>query len=313
MIERFVARRRPRWERLSQLLDHVRSLDVDDLDELAVLYRQTTGDLAVARRDFPHDRVTTFVNQLVTRGHAIIYREPPASIRRLRRFYSTDVPREFRAAWPYLLASAALFFVPLFAMAIAIIVAPDAAELVLPSSLVAEIKEGETWFDIELPRRSLAASFIMTNNIRVSLMALGGGMLGGLGTAASLIYNGVFIGGVAGALIAYGLADRLFGFVSPHGVIELSVIVVAGACGLMLGKAIVWPGLVPRSQALQTAGARSVRLLTALLPLLVVAGLIEGFVSPAHFAWQLKVLIGLATGIFLYTYLLRAGRRPDLR
>ena len=312
MIEGFVARRRGRWERLTALLDRVRSprhpASVDELDELAVLYRRTTGDLAIARRDFPNDRSTLFINQLVARAHAIIYRERPAPLRRLRRYFMAELPRDYRAAWPYLVASAALFFGPWIAMSVAIIVEPKVAELILPPSMLSEIKAGETWFNIELSQRSLASSFIMTNNIRVSLLALGGGMLAGLGTATALVYNGVFLGAVFGALIAYGLADKLFGFVSPHSAFELSTIVIAGACGLMLGRAIVWPGLQPRGLALQAAAARSVRLLTATLPLLVMAGLIEGFVSPAHFPWPFKVAIGLATGIALYSYLLLVGR-----
>jgi len=309
-----VSRRRGRWERLSALLDHAASprssLTVDELDELAALYRQATGDLAIARRDFPRDRVTSFVNQLVTRGHAIIYRQPPASLRRLRQFFTTDLPREYRAAWRYMLASAALFFGPLIAMTIAIIIAPDVAALVLPSSLLTEVKGGNTWFDFELSQRSLLASLIMTNNIRVCLIALGGGMLAGLGTVAALLSNGVHIGAVMGTLIAYGLADRLVGFVSAHGFLELSVIVISGGCGLMLGRAMVWPGLQARGQALQAAAGRAVRMVTGSLLLLVIAGLIEGFVSPANFAWQLKLAIGLVTGVALYAYLLLAGREP---
>src|SRR5436190_11005744 len=117
MIERFVARRRARWERLSELLDRAKSprrrLSVDELDELARLYRQTTGDLAIARRDFPDDRSTLFINQLVTRAHSILYREPPAPFSRLRRFFTLELPREYRSAWPYLAAAAAFFFGPL--------------------------------------------------------------------------------------------------------------------------------------------------------------------------------------------------------
>ena len=312
MIEGFVARRRGRWERLTALLDRVRSphqaASVDELDELATLYRRTTGDLAIARRDFPSDRATLFINQLVARAHAIIYRERPAPFRRLRRYFTFELPREYRAAWPYLVVSAALFFGPWLAISVAILIEPEVAALVLPATLLSEIKAGETLFDIPLSRRSLASSLIMTNNIRVALLALGGGMLAGLGTAAALIYNGVFLGAVFGALIAYGLADKLFGFVSPHSALELSTIVIAGGCGLMLGRSIVWPGLLPRGLALQSAAARSVRLLTATLPLLVIAGLIEGFISPAEFDLAYKVAIGIATGIVLYAYLLLVGR-----
>ena len=317
MIENFVARRRARWERLSALLDRANSarnpLTIAELDELARLYRRATGDLAVARRDFPTDRATQFVNQLVARAHSILYREPPAPWRRLRHFFTRELPQEYRAAWPYLLASAVFFLGPLLAIAIAIVVAPAVAELVLSPFLLDDIKAGETWFDIDLPRRSAAASFIMTNNIQVSFMALAGGMLAGLGTILALMYNGLHIGAVAGALIAYGLADRFVGFVSPHGFMELSVIVIAGACGLMLGRAIVWADLRPRGQAVAAAGVRSVRLLLGVLPFMVAAGVLEGFVSPVAFPWPYKVAIGLATAVIMYSYLLLVGRQFKVR
>ncbi|MBI4493191.1 MAG: stage II sporulation protein M [Chloroflexi bacterium] len=310
-----MAHRRLRWERLSALLDRASSarapLSVDELDELARLYRQVTGDLAVARRDFPDDQATLFVNQLVTRAHGIVYRDPPAPLSRLRRFFGHELPQEYRSAWPYLLASAGLFFGPLLAAALAILVAPGTAALMLPPGLLAEIKAGQTWFDANPAERSYLASFLMAHNIQVSFLALGGGMLAGVGTAAILVFNGLFIGAVAGALAAYGLGDRLVGFVSPHGFFELSVIVVAGGCGLMLGRAIVWPGLRTRGERLAEAGARSVRLLLGVLPFLAAAGLLEGFVSPSPFAWPFKLALGLATAVVLYGYLLLTGRpRP---
>lgn len=317
MIERFVARRRARWERLSALINRATSprsnLSVDELDELARLYRQVTGDLALARRDFPEDRATLFINQLVTRAHGVIYRDPPAPLSQLRRFFARELPQQYRSAWPYVAAAAALFFTPLVAAVIAILVAPDTAALILPPSLLAEIKDGHTWFDAEPATRSALAAFIMTNNIGVAFFALAGGMLAGVGTLAVLVYNGVHIGAIAGALAAYGLADRLVGFVSPHGFLELSVIVIAGGCGLMLGRAIVWPGLQTRGQALVEAGARSVRLLLGSLPFLAVAGLIEGFVSPAHFDWPFKLAIGVATAVVMYAYLLLVGRSTAAR
>ena len=121
---------------------------------------------------------------------------------------------------------------------------------------------------------------------------------------------GLHIGAVAGALIAYGLSDRLIGFVGPHGFLELSVIVIAGACGLMLGRAIVWADLRPRGQALAAAGGRSIRLLLGSLPFMVVAGLVEGFVFPTAFHWPFKLAIGLFTAVVMYSYFLLVGRTP---
>ena len=317
MIERFVAARRARWDRLASLLSRASSprggLSVEDLEELARLYRQTTSDLATARRNFPGDPSTVYVNQLVARGHAVIYREPAVPLSRIRRFFTRTLPAEYRGAWPYLVAAAALFFGPMVAALLAVAVSPDAATLFLPAAIIAEVKAGAEWLDIELPRRSLSASLIMTNNIQVSFSALAGGMLAGLGTVYILILNGLFIGSLMGAFVAYGLTTRLLWFVAPHGFLELSVIVIAGGCGLMLARAIVWPGLRPRSEALVEAGSRSVRLLLGILPFLLVAGLVEGFVSPADFAWQLKLAIGLFTAIVMYGYLLLVGRGYEPR
>lgn len=312
MIERFVSRRRARWERLGALLDRTASarqpLSIDELDELARLYRQTAADLAVARRDFPDDQTTLFLNQLLARAHGVVYRDPPAPLSRLRRFFVRELPREYRASWPYLAASAALFFVPLLTVALATILAPETAELIVPPGELELIKTGRTWFDWRLAARPLMASFIMTNNLTVSLYVLAGGTLAGIGTVLLLVYNGVLIGGVSGALIAYGLGAELVGFVSPHAFLELSVIVVAGASGLMLGRAMVWPGLQTRRDALVAAGERSARLLLGTLPFLIIAGLLEGFVSPAAFAWPFKLMIGLGTAILMYGYLLVLAR-----
>ena len=183
----------------------------------------------------------------------------------------------------------------------------------MPPFLLEDIKAGNTWFDIDLPKRSAAASFIMTNNIGVTFLAFGGGILAGVGTALALVYNGIHIGAVGGALVAYGLADRFVGFVSPHGFLELSVIVIAGACGLMLGRALVWADLRPRGQALAAAGRRSVLLLLGSVPFLVVAGFIEGFVSPAGFPWPFKLAIGVTTAVAMYGYFLLVGRTGTMR
>src|SRR5947209_5036963 len=270
-IERFVRRRQPRWERLSGLLERTvrrpgrAPLTVEELDELIRLYRHATTDLAVARRDYPGDRVVVFLNQLVTRAYGVIYHEPPVAASRIRRFFRRELPREYRSAWPFLVAAASLLFLPYLVMFAVVVVNPESAALIIPSGMIAEIKSGRTWFASPDVERPAVASFIMTHNVQVALTALGGGMLAGVGTVGILVFNGIEFGAVSGALVAYGLGDQLIGFVSPHGFLELSVVVIAGACGLMLGRAIIWPGLATRGDALSTAGGRSVRLLVGML------------------------------------------------
>src|SRR4051812_27092734 len=116
-IDRFVELRQPRWERLASLLERATSgrkvpLSIDELDELLRLYRLTTTDLALARREFPADRITVLLNQLVSRSYGYIYRDVPSPISQLRRFYGRELPRQYRSAWLFLVVAAALLFVP---------------------------------------------------------------------------------------------------------------------------------------------------------------------------------------------------------
>jgi uncharacterized membrane protein SpoIIM required for sporulation len=148
----------------------------------------------------------------------------------------------------------------------------------------------------------------MTNNIRVSFLAFAGGVLLGLLTVYVLIVNGLQIGGILGLCAQFGLADELLTFVVGHGVIELSVIFVAGGSGLQLGWALLRPGPYRRRDALVRAGRRAVRLVAGCVPLLIIAGLIEGFISPSALPATLKANVGLISGVLLYTYWLKAGK-----
>lgn len=312
MIERFVANRRSRWERLNLLLNRSRSarstLSVDELDEMARLYRHTTSDLAIARRDFPSDGATRYINELVARAYGQIYRDPPSPRAAIARFFRYELPREFRSAWPFIVASAALFFAPMFIALAVIMISPDTAEMLVPARILTLIKSGRHWFDIPDEQRSVMATYIMTNNIQVSFLALAGGMTAGLMTCWVLVSNGLSIGAISGALAAYGLGESLVWWIAGHGFLELSVIIISGGCGLMLGKAIIWPGLQPRRDVLSAAGIRSMRLLLGTLPFMALAGVIEGFFSPLTLHWTWKLAMGLSTGVLMYTYLLLVGR-----
>src|SRR5215203_5321548 len=269
MIERFVANRRARWDRLNTLLDRSRSarsrLSLDELDEMARLYRHTTSDLAIARRDFPSDGTTRYVNELVARAYGQIYRDPPSPRAAIARFFRYELPREYRSAWPFLLSAAALILIPLFVSLTVILLNHESAEVLVPARTLTLIKSGRHWFDIPDEQRSVMSTYIMTNNIQVSFLALAGGMTAGILTFWVLFTNGLNVGAISGALTA---------------------------CGLMLGKAILWPGLQSRRDTLSAAGIRSMRLLLGSLPFMVVAGIIEGFFSPLSLHWPWKLAMG---------------------
>jgi uncharacterized membrane protein SpoIIM required for sporulation len=126
--------------------------------------------------------------------------------------------------------------------------------------------------------------------------------------------NGIAIGGTFALTAHYGLAQQLWAFVAPHGVIELSVVFIAGGAGMMIGDSVLRPGLARRRDALADAARRAAHLMVGCVPLLVVAGTIEGFFSPSDAPDPLKYLVGLLTGALLYSYLLfsRPRVRPEV-
>lgn len=315
-VERFYQARQADWQELARLLDrgqqNMRLLSREEVLALSRLYRAATSDLALAQRDFPNHRVTTYLNQLVARGHALIYRDEPLALGRLRRFVTRGFPAAFRQTLPFTLAATLLFLLPALLAGAVAAWQPDAGRWILPAAaqeLIPLLEQRDLWTDIPIDERPYASSFIMQNNIQVAFLAFAGGVLAGVPTVLVMLTNGLLLGGVTGLAIHYGVGFELWTFVIGHGVIELSVICIAGGSGLMLGWAIVHPGWLSRRDALARASGRAVRLIIGCVPLLVLAGLIEGFISPNEaIPWPVKWGIGVLSGLALFGYLLFGGR-----
>ncbi len=315
MVDQWVLRRRDDWARLEILLDgSAKNRDPVTQEELGWRYRQASADLATARRDYPTEAATRYLNALVGRASRQVYGVRRDGVRAVWVFYAETFPRLFRATFRYTLAS---FLICLSAFLLAYIftfIRPSLAESFVPggSGVIDTIKQGKTWFDSDLDARPLEASFIMTNNIKVTLLCFAGGILAGIPTVLVLIQNGMQIGSIAGLTHVYGINGKLWAFVAAHGFLELSVIFISGGAGLLVARAVLRPGLRSRRIVIAEAGRTAVLLAFGCVPLLMVAGTLEGFVSPSGLPWFIKLAIGLTTGVLLYGYLLGAAREPRL-
>ena len=312
-LERFIESRRERWSELERLIAAarrrgLRSLSASEIERLGALYRRVTSDLAIARRDFPDEPIVRHLNDLAARAGFLIYRAEPVRTRRIREFFSSGFPRLFRANLRFTLAAFLIFALGFAWSYLRALSDPGFAELILPENVTEAVRKGEMWTEIPGYQRSLASSLIMTNNIQVSILAFALGISFGLGTAYVLLSNGIMIGAAAGLCQAYGLSLPLWSFVSPHGWIELSVVFIVSGAGLLIGYSLLSPGLLSRREALIEAAKKAVGLVVGCIPLLAVAGLIEGFISPSSLSPWVKIAIGPATAAALYSYLLIRGR-----
>jgi uncharacterized membrane protein SpoIIM required for sporulation len=316
--EDFVARRRDDWNRLEDLIAKTGSGKLNSLAPAQVLtmtslYRRAAADLARAQRDWPGEPVERYLNGLVARGHGVVYRRGGKVWRRIRTFYAETLPRTYRQSWPYLVGAGALLFVPAVVAYFVIIANPDAAYGIASPQLIDRVHHHQLWTDIPPEVRVEVGGLIMLNNIYVSMIAFAFGVVFGLPVIYVLITNGISLGGLFGLTQAFGVSGGLFEFVVGHGILELSIVIAQGAGGLMMGWALISPGNRKRTDALVIATRRAFTLLLGLAPLLVIAGTIEGNISPSNAPFVAKLMIGLTTGLLLYTYLLFAGRQPHRR
>jgi uncharacterized membrane protein SpoIIM required for sporulation len=222
-----------------------------------MLYRRTAGDLAIAARDFPAHPVSEYLNGLVARAHPLLYRGPSPKLGRVLDFYAVGLPRAVRAARAYLLASAGLFLLGAVAGWLTVLLRPDLVATLVPPQVLDGLSQGHLGNDLLRQQAPAVAAFIIQNNVFVSLACLAGGIGLGLPTAFMLATNGWTLGTLGAAVHQAGFDARFWALIVPHGAIELSVIAIAGAAGLMIGDSLLRPGLLRRTDALTRAAQRA--------------------------------------------------------
>ena len=302
-------KRRPLWTRLENLVDRasrggVSALNHSELQELSLLYRQIAADQATVREDASGRESAEYLNRLLGRAHNIIYSgSSRVGGRNVLHFYWQDYPRIFRETFPYTFAAFVLFFASAVAGMLLAMKSPSFILNMIGPTMVDTIDRHEMWTHSIVSVRPAESSFIMTNNLSVSFMTFAGGITFGLFTIYMLVVNGLLMGVIGTACWQADMTVSLWSFVAPHGVLELPAIFIAGGAGLMLARGILFPGLLPRKQSLVFAGGKAVRLVLGIIPLLVVAGTIEGFLSPSSLPVAFKFFFAVCIFSLLVAYL----------
>ena len=309
-IQRWLARRQPSWRDLDTLLKKaekqgLKALDANEIRQLASLYRSVSADLARARTNQAGELMTQDLQSLTTRGYSQIYQgSRRQEWQAIGSFYRWGFPAVVQQARGYIALATGLF---ILAGIISWWLAwrdPAFLSLVVPAHMIEQVRDrGELWTGSIVGIEPFASSNIMINNIKVSFAAVAGGMTGGLFTAIAMLFNGVLLGSVGALVGQNNLAIPFWAFVFPHGALELPAIFLAGGAGFLLARALLFPGVYRRSEALKLYGAQAAQLVYGIVPMLVLAGIIEGFFSPSPVVPDLLkyvVGVGLFAGLGWY-------------
>lgn len=314
-MNRFIDERKDNWQRLEDLLEMLRGSSLRYLSKIEVrefgeLYRRAATDLAIARSETRDPKLINYLNSLVIRAHGKVYRSEGEGVGIIRHFFGREMPQVFRANWRYMAFSGAIFFVFVALGFIASARDPEFTHFVGLSGVNEHISSNFYWWKDLNDANQIGASFILSNNILVTFRAFAMGALFGIGAVYDIAFFGAHVGSVFGA--CYNLnppfAGELGSFVVAHGVVEISTVFFCGGAGMMIGYSLIDPGDLPRSQALKKKGIQAMKIVLGSACFLVVAGIIEGFISPSSLPVGVKISVGVLSGALMFGYLALAGR-----
>jgi len=323
-VNRFMRKRAPLWEQLERMLLRVdqqglRSLDLATARRFGNLYRTVSSDLIRARTELVDASLTDYLNDLVARAYSHIYAgSGQRRGRRIWSFFAHEFPRLFRREWKVVALSAAILLSGAGLGAVFTAIDPDAQAVLIPDGH-REHTPQERVADEELSggnsdanEAAAFSSFLFTHNIKVTFLVFALGITLGIGTVSVLFYNGIPLGALAMQYHMSGQGLFFWAWILPHGIPELSVVVIAGGAGLMLARGLLMPGRLRRKDAVVREARQAARLVVGGMPLLVLAGVIEGTISQVHeptIPYAVKLVFAALVGTGVYAYLLFAGRR----
>jgi uncharacterized membrane protein SpoIIM required for sporulation len=317
----WLEKRKDHWVRLERLLDQsqkhgLKSLTHSELQQLSLLYRQAAADLSALREDTTAQHYSRSLNLLLARAHNTIYAGQKSSPFSVLSFYRYTYPQIFRQHLPFVTTAFLLFVAGAIFGVLLSLTKPAFMTQFLGPAMMDSIQRHEMWTKSVVAVKPAASSFIMTNNMSVAFTAFAFGIIPCFGaltwllnrtmvpdTVSLLFFNGMMLGVVGTACWIHGMSLQLWSFVAPHGVLELPAIFIAGGAGLKIAKGFLFPGTLSRRDSLARAGVEAVRLVVGTIPILIIAGTIEGFVSPSALPYVWKFILAGVIGSFFFAYL----------
>ena len=319
-IDAFVVRNQGAWFRLAELTSQARkprSLSPDQLDELVQLYQRTSAHLADARITYAGDQALVGrLTLLVTDAHSVLYSQRDVELKRgLREFATATFPKAVYAIRWFIAVSAALTVAPWAVLNIWLGISPRAVNATGPAALRDQYIHGRFADYYRSNSASAFAQQVFWNNVRVAILAFAAGILLCVVTALLLAYNGANVGIAGGLFTNVGEWQKFWGLILPHGLLEISAVIVAGAAGLRIGWTVIDPGDRTRLAALGEEGRRAGTVLMGLVVAFLMAATIEGFVTGQPWPTAVRLGIGIAGFTLFWGWTIAFGisQRRDVK
>ena len=288
-----------------------------DATELADTYIDVTSDLAFAQTHYPESKITVYLNNLASALHNEIYRSDRYRWSRLLTFWTDEVPRTMWEARRELLLSFVIFVVSAFVGFLSQMLDPEFCRIILGDGYVdmtlQNIAEGEPMAVYNGNPEDAMFGMITLNNVKVSFTTFVLGVFTSLGTGFILFQNGVMLGSFQTFFAQHGLLWQSALAVWLHGTLEISAIIVAGAAGIAMGNGWLFPGTYPRLTSFRRGARRGLRIVIGTVPVFVLAGFIESFLT-RHTEWPdlLRLTIILSSLAFVtYYYIVLPKKKND--
>lgn len=309
----FILHHQATWTALNTWLDNPKTSDTEF--DFPHCYRQVCQHLALAQSRMYSQPLINQLGQLVLRSHQQLYRRRAPLFHHILHFFGRDFPRLIRQEWRVVLLSTSIFFGSLIAMIVAIQIEPELAFSVIGPDEIASVEDmysPEQHHRIGREREAdsdiMMFGYYIKNNTGIGFQTFAGGLLFGIGSLFFLLFNGIFIGAVAGHLTQIGYIDTFWGFVAGHSATELTAIALSGAAGLKLGQALIQPGRKTRVEALKNNAVIAVNIIYGAATLFLIAAFIEAFWSSmSGIPVSVKYSVGIAMWSLILFYFARVG------
>jgi uncharacterized membrane protein SpoIIM required for sporulation len=317
--EKFIKQNTELWKKLEFTLNKLKSKSIhkfnkEELDEFFDMYNLTCGHLSFSRTYYGNNSITSYLNRLVSSAHGYIYTTKPSGIKALVNFLLIEFPLIIRTKINFILLAAFFFLLGTGISFIFTAISVDNAIAFLPKHQVEAIMGTDVNGPREAWDNAVMSSTILTNNIRVGILAFTMGVTLGIGSFVILYMNGYALGGLA-ALFFHKKANLLFwSLILPHGVIELIAIFICGGAGIIIGYSLINPGIYSRKDSFIIQGKTALKLVLGTIPLFIVAGIIEGYLTPSGFLPEVaKLGFALLTLLLIIVYIVIPNMKYKLK